>query len=145
MLPLIHEALASGGVFTMYPKGTSMLPLIRPGTDGVELAPVDTLAKGDIILYCRGGDEYVLHRIVGRNKNGFVLCGDNQFVLERFITDRQVEAKVSAILRESLRVPVNDEKYLKYVRSLPYRRFKKRLCAWLSALKHTVRAEIFKK
>ena len=43
---LIREVLASGGEFRLYPRGTSMLPLIRQGIDSVALRSV----KSDYII-----------------------------------------------------------------------------------------------
>lgn len=122
MLPLIEEAIGSGGVFTLYPKGDSMKPLIRQGPDAVELCAIDTVAVGDIVLFRRENGEYVLHRIVDKKSDGYVFCGDNQCVLESGIQRGQFVAKVGAILREGKRYPVDLPEYLEYVASLPKRR-----------------------
>ena len=62
----IRIVLDSGGEFTVYPKGTSMLPLIRQGRDSVTLAkPSAPLKRGDIAFYLRDNGQYVLHRVVG--------------------------------------------------------------------------------
>ena len=37
LYPLLSEVLESGGEFRLYPKGTSMLPLLREGEDSVLL------------------------------------------------------------------------------------------------------------
>ena len=42
-MPLIKEVVESGGEFRLFPRGTSMLPLIRQGRDSVALVAVDTI------------------------------------------------------------------------------------------------------
>lgn len=135
MLPLIEETIESGGVFTLYPKGVSMLPLIRYGKDAVLLRTPERLKKGDIILYRRDNGAFVLHRIIGEKKAGFVLCGDNQYVKEPGIRREQVIAVVEAVLREGERVEPDDPEYLRYVRSLPLRRAKKAVRSFLGRVK----------
>lgn len=131
MLPLIEETIQSGGVFTLYPKGTSMLPLIRYGKDAVLLRTPVELKKGDIILYRRDNGAFVLHRIIGENKAGLILCGDNQYVKEHGIRRDMVIAVAEAILREGERVEFDHPEYLRYLRSLPLRRAKKAVRAIL--------------
>ena len=65
-LPLIKEVLQSGGEFRLYPRGTSMMPMLRQGIDSVILvSPTKELKKRDIIFYRRQSGQLVLHRIVG--------------------------------------------------------------------------------
>lgn len=129
MLPLIREVIGNGGSFTLYPRGTSMLPLIREGVDAVELVAAGVPARGDIVLFRRRDGSFVLHRIVGVSSDGYTVCGDHQHMLERGITPDCIEAKVAAILRDGVRVPVTDPRYLRYVRSLAFRRARARLRA----------------
>lgn len=138
MLPLIEEATESGGVFTLYPKGASMKPLIRQGSDAVELCAIDRVAVGDIVLFRRENGEFVLHRIVDEKPEGYVFCGDNQCVLEGGIKREQMIARADAILRDGKRTPVTDPEYLAYVRTLPKRRRKIKRQATLRAIKKKI-------
>ena len=100
---IIREVLESGGEFQMYPKGTSMLPLLREGSDWVMLVkPEGQLSSGDIIFYRRSSGAYVLHRIVRVNEGNYVLCGDNQIQMENDIRREQVIGRVSAVGRGNL-------------------------------------------
>ena len=38
LMPMIAEVIAAGGVFRLYPRGTSMQPLLVAGEDSVELS-----------------------------------------------------------------------------------------------------------
>ncbi len=98
---VIQEVLDSGGEFQLYPRGSSMLPLIREGRDWVMLAQKEKiLHRNDIILYHRSDGSFVLHRIVKIRKDGYVLCGDNQIQLETGIQEDQVIALVKEIGRK---------------------------------------------
>ncbi len=39
LYPVMREVFDRGGTFAIRPRGTSMLPLLRPGEDTVTLAP----------------------------------------------------------------------------------------------------------
>lgn len=95
---VIRDVLESGGEFQIYPRGTSMLPLLRQDRDWVTLVkPADPPRIRDIILYRRTDGSYVLHRILKREKGGYVLCGDNQAWLEKGIQADQIIGVVNAL------------------------------------------------
>lgn len=95
---VIRDVLESGGEFQIYPRGTSMLPLLWQDRDWVTLVkPVDPPRIRDIILYQRTDGSYVLHRILKREKDGYVLCGDNQAWLEKGIQTEQIIGVVNAL------------------------------------------------
>lgn len=97
---VVEEVLNTGGVFRIYPKGVSMLPLLRQKIDSVVLAkPQFPIKKGEIIFYRRANGRFVLHRIVGKNKDGYICCGDNQVQLEPKIKEEQIFAVVETIYR----------------------------------------------
>lgn len=106
---LIEEVIESGGEFRLFPRGTSMMPLLRQGKDSVILIKSETAPqKRDILFYKRSSGQFVLHRIVGLSKDGsYVLCGDNQTALEKGITDEMIIATVSAVYRDERRIEKN--------------------------------------
>ena len=110
----IREVLDSGGAFRIYPRGTSMLPLLREGVDSVMLEkPDDVLKKGDIAFYRRDNGGYVLHRVI-KVKGGYVMCGDNHLMLENGIEQRQIIGRVCAIYRGDKQLSMNGLKYRFY-------------------------------
>ena len=111
----IREVLDSGGEFTIFPRGTSMLPLIVQGRDSVALVKADTLRRGDIAFFKRSGGEFVLHRIVGEKDGTFTMCGDNQLSLEFGIKPEQVIARVEYITRKGKRISADRLSYRIYV------------------------------
>ncbi len=140
MRPLIDRALSSGGIFTFTPNGTSMLPLLRPGEDSVELTAPDGAGTGDIVLYKRENGAYVLHRIVSERDGSFVMCGDNQYKLEYGIKPEQIVALVSAINRDGEHIERGSDRLKKYERRLPFMRKSKKIRTetrrLLSKIKH---------
>ncbi len=115
------------GFFICTPVGTSMNPLLYERKDTVKLVkPVD-IKKYDVILYQRKTGEFILHRVVGKDKKGFILCGDNQWLKEPGITEDMIIGKMEGFFKGETYVPVTDKKYIKYykkrVRSIPFRRF----------------------
>ena len=91
-IDVIEEVLSSGGEFKMFPSGKSMLPLIVEGDDSVVLVKNSgKLKRNDIAFYRRNNGQFVLHRVAKVLKDGtYIMCGDNQTVLERGISDAQI-------------------------------------------------------
>ena len=122
--PVILEKLESGGTVTFMPNGTSMQPMLRNGMDIVVLKkPEGKLKKYDLPFYRRNNGSFVLHRICGLAADGsYILCGDNQFKIEKGITDDQIFAVVTAFNRKGKSYTVNSLSYRIYVRFWCYSR-----------------------
>ncbi len=115
ILPFIEEAFSRGATFKLPIKGTSMNPLLYQNRDFVILKkPELPLAVGDIPLYRRNDGSFVLHRIVGIDENGYVMCGDNQFLLEKGITDENIIGVTNALIINGKEISVNDGEYIKH-------------------------------
>ena len=125
-IDIITEVLESGGEFRLYPKGTSMLPLLRQGKDSVVLIRAeDNIKKHTVAFYQRKDGSYILHRIIKRDDDGtYVMCGDNQTELETGVEPTQIIGCVSEIYRGKKPV-VKSPIYKLYVIVwcfMPYRR-----------------------
>lgn len=114
--PIIKEKLEAGGTVQLPITGTSMNPLLYWGRDTVELIKCDNPKKYDIIFYRRDDGSFVLHRIVGKNDEGFILCGDNQVKKEYGITDKNIIAVVKSITRKGKTFSVDKALYKLYVK-----------------------------
>ena len=91
MVKKMEEILAETGELFTTASGVSMLPCIRPKRDRLHLAkPEHDIKKYDVLLYKRKNGTYILHRVLEVKSDSYVLCGDNQWVLEHGITDEQV-------------------------------------------------------
>ena len=137
--PIIDEVVSSDGEFRLYPKGTSMMPLIREGADSVLLVKADNVSKNDIVFYKRDNGQFVLHRAVKIKKNTYVMCGDNQFKLEKGVRKDQVLAKVKGFYRDELYVDESNAEYAAYMKGLPGRRRKKLFSAIGAKIKRIFR------
>lgn len=141
--PVIKEKLEAGGTVELPITGTSMLPLLVQGRDTVVITKKGEYKNGDIIFYRRDDGHFVLHRIVGEDESGFVLCGDNQWVLERGITKRHIIGAVININRKGKAIDVNDSReyaaYSKFWQSiLPHRKYPVKVLSKTRALKHKI-------
>lgn len=114
--PVIKEKLQNGGTVQIPITGTSMNPLLYWGRDSVELIKCENPQKYDIIFYRRDNGQFVLHRIVGENDKGFILCGDNQVKKEYGITENHIIAVVKSITRKGKTFTVDKVSYKLYVK-----------------------------
>ena len=137
---VILEVIESGGEFRLFPRGTSMLPLLREGKDSVLLTAPKALKKQDICLYRRGDGSFVLHRLVKFKGEGEpVFCGDNQTALEYGVPREAIIARVSAIYRGERRVSPTSIFYRLYVFFYLVLRIR-----YLRLLPRRIKARVFK-
>ena len=129
LIPLLTEVIESGGEFRLFPKGTSMLPLLRQGLDSVALVSLKNNPKrGDILLYRRESGQYVLHRLMRVEKDdSLCFSGDNHMELERGIKTDQIIAKVEAVFRKSKRKSSQGLFLACYGKLMTYNLFKRAL------------------
>ena len=117
ILPVIVETVERGESFKLPITGTSMNPLLKAGRDFALLTKAQLpLSVGDVPLYRRDDGDFVLHRIMEIDENGgYVMCGDNQFVFEYGITDKNIIAIASAFIIDGKIIDVKaDGDYIKY-------------------------------
>ena len=113
---LIREVLASGGEFRLYPRGTSMLPLIRQGIDSVALRTLDRPPrKFDILFYQRTDGSYILHRVKEVTDTGLILWGDNHTMLEFGVTEDQIIGYAARIFRGETELDCQSFRYRAYL------------------------------
>ena len=135
LYPLLQEQLSSGQSVRFSPRGTSMLPMLREGTDSIVLSPLpEKLHKYDLPLYRREDGKYVLHRIIDAG-NTYICMGDNQFVPEPGLRREQMIGIVTAFYRGERKHTVTEAPYWLYCRfwhySRPLRHFLRRGMGWL--------------
>lgn len=84
--------------------GNSMSPIFCNNRDKVTVKKKDKIKKYDVILYRRDDGDYVLHRVVGRGKLGYKLCGDNQLVVEYPVRAENIIAVMTSFERNGKEV-----------------------------------------
>lgn len=131
VMPQIRELLALGQTVRIYPKGISMLPMLRQGIDSVMLSPVKgKLKKYDLPFYQRRDGHYVLHRIVKAGET-YTCIGDNQFVYEPGVRQEQLIAVVTGYYRDEEYRSVDSFRYKFYCRWQHWTRFFRHVFRWL--------------
>ena len=139
-LPLMQEILESGGEVSFTPSGISMLPLLRHKKDKIFLKkPEGKLKKYDVPLYRRDDGSFVLHRVVGINADGYIMCGDNQTVKEYSVKDDAVIAVMTSFCRDGKQTDCTKLSYRLYSRirvaTLPIRSVFRRIRSLLGRIR----------
>ena len=133
VMPQIRQLLEMGQSVRLYPKGVSMLPMLRQGIDSVLLSPVNgKLKKYDLPFYQRRDGHYVLHRIVKVGET-YTCIGDNQFHYEKGIRQEQLIAVVTGFYRDEKYWPVTGFRYKCYCRFWHWTRFPRHVYRWLKS------------
>lgn len=113
----IEELLSSGGEIVLTVTGTSMVPFLRPERDAVTIERADSFKKGDIVLYVRPNEAFVLHRIVAvEDSETLCCCGDGQVTQERGVLQDSVVGRVRIIHRGDRKIPVQSAFYVLLVK-----------------------------
>ena len=110
-----EDVLARDGKLVYTCVGTSMLPMLRQRRDLVIIVPpAGRLRRYDIALYKRDSGRYILHRVLRVKKDGYVLCGDNQWRREYGVTDGRIIGVLTAFVRDGREISVTDRRYRLY-------------------------------
>ena len=109
----IEEVLQEKGVYIGPTVGVSMLPMLKSRRDTVVIRPkTERLQRLDVALYKRG-DSYVLHRVLAREENGYLIRGDNCYSDEH-IPEEDVFGVLTEFFRKGKHIFCTDKKYLAY-------------------------------
>ena len=102
MFPVIKEILEGGHKAWITVTGMSMYPFLREDKDCVELSCTSfcSIKKGDIVLIRRVSGEYILHRVLRKEKAAFYIIGDAQKWIEGPLKPEQLIAVVTAVKRK---------------------------------------------
>ena len=113
---LIEQYIKENGEFIAIPVGTSMYPMLRNRRDSVYLVRYDGqgLKKYDLPVYKRANGQQVMHRCLGKDENGYIMCGDNQWTLEYGIKDEQIIAVAKGFYRDEKYIPNENKGYQLY-------------------------------
>ena len=136
--PIMKEVIDSDGEFTYFPRGISMLPLVRQGVDQVVLVKPIDIKEGDVVFYLRDNGQFVRHRVIKIKNGEYIMCGDNQFTLEYGITEKHLLAKMKCFIRDGQTIDGTNKRYQRYIKNLPVRRFKKRTRNLLGRIKRKI-------
>lgn len=113
---LIEQYINANGEFVAIPVGTSMYPMLRNRRDSVYLIKYDKtgLKKYDLPVYKRADGSQVMHRCLGKDSNGYIMCGDNQWFLEHGVKEEQIIAVAKGFYRDEKYIPNENSFYKLY-------------------------------
>ncbi len=112
----IEDYLNERGTLTYSNVGVSMMPLLRQGRDlfTVRKKGPERCKVGDVVLYKRPPDKYVLHRIVEVREDSYVILGDNCVNREYGIRDSDILGVMTGYIRDGKEHSVTEQAYLDY-------------------------------
>ncbi len=115
-MSIIEDYLNERGTLTYSNVGTSMMPLLRQGRDlfTVRKMGQERCRAGDVVLYKRPPDKYILHRIVEVREDGYVILGDNCVNREYGIRDSDILGVMTGYIRDGKEHSVTEQAYLDY-------------------------------
>jgi len=118
---LINEELNSGKAFCFVVSTVSMLPLIKPEDEIVlRKHPLNTLKRGDVVVFEKYRELYT-HRLLYRRMSGskieLITKGDNSFIADEAISEKDLLGKVIRIKRDNKSINL-ESKFWKIVNSL---------------------------
>lgn len=109
--------LDKSGEIVFVPRGNSMWPTLKNRGQSVVVAKkIERLKRLDVALYVRHGkeDSFVLHRVMEQTDDGYIICGDSQYALER-VPEDAVFGVMAGYYKGKKFIPVTDEKYIRRV------------------------------
>ena len=111
-----EDYLEKNGTLTYTNVGVSMLPLLREGKDlfTVTKKGPERCRAGDVVLYRRPPDHYVLHRVVEVKPDSYVLLGDNSVAREYGIRDEDILGVMTGFVRSGKEHSVSEPGYRLY-------------------------------
>lgn len=143
-MSVIEALLERDGRLVYRTKGVSMEPMLRENRDLVIIrTPESRLKKYDVALYKRRGD-FVLHRVIGVEKDHYRILGDNTYSVEKVPFD-SVIGVLTEFRRKGKDHSVTDRGYMIYARFwcaiYPLRHLAVRCRGKLGAIKRRLRHE----
>ena len=109
------EQLEKEGSYFSVPRGISMWPMIRNGQDVIEIRKLEGPAKRyDLVMYTRGEEQGVIHRVHRVRENDYIINGDNCWQKEIVPKDRVAGIAVR-FCRKGKWIEVTDRRYQIYV------------------------------
>jgi hypothetical protein len=106
LIELLRAVLGKGVPFRFQAKGYSMAPFIND-SDVVTVAPLTdaSLRIGDVAAFIRPDlESLVVHRVIGKRGNSFLIQGDNIFETDGSIPKANIMGRVVKVERDGKNV-----------------------------------------
>lgn len=109
------EELEKNGKYFISPKGISMKPMLGNKESIVEIHRLENTAKRyDLVMYIRGKNQGVIHRVIKVYDDHYLIIGDNCWQKE-IVKKEQVKGLVVRFYRKGKWYDVNNKWYRLYV------------------------------
>ncbi len=109
------ELLERDGLYLSNPEGISMRPMIKSGRDVFRIEKLSHAPKRyDIVMYIRGEDQGVVHRVIRKDPDEYIICGDNCWSLEH-VKEDQIKGIVTEFCRKGKWHKTDELGYMIYV------------------------------
>ena len=147
MITSYGDELKRSGKIIFTIRGVSMRPLFRTAEDAIYVVTCDPerLKNLDIVLFYRvtpiNGEQYVLHRIVGRRPDGqFIIAGDNCIDYD-IVDPKDILGVVKSAQRGNKPIRLSGFRYTmyKYFWCKPYR-----FRSWVLLMRRKIRSIVKK-
>lgn len=112
----VSQMLREGKPYAIYVKGYSMRPFIEHTRDRVFLEKRDNYNVGDAVLAQISPGHYVLHRIIQKRSDGFVLQGDGNVNGVEFCREEDVSGVVTQYIRPNRIIPADDPQLVRRIK-----------------------------
>ena len=107
--------LNNNGVISVIPSGCSMWPFLKNKGQSVIISKIDKPPKKfDVCLFVRKDGTLVLHRVVGKLEDLYLLQGDSQNYVEK-VELSNIIGIMEGFYKGKKYIPATDQKYLKKV------------------------------
>lgn len=113
---LMEGVFSKNALFKFQAGGNSMHPFVK-NFDILTISPYhkDSPQTGDIVAFTGiNGDRLIVHRIIGKQKNRYLIKGDNNFSVDGYAARDRIIGKVVRIDRDGrkIRIGIGIERYL---------------------------------
>jgi signal peptidase I len=104
LILLLREVIGKGAVLRFQARGYSMSPFIKHG-DIITVAPLkNSIKTGDVVAFIGNGKKLIVHRIIGKIKNSFVIKGDNLSEADGVIPENNILGYVRKVERDGTNI-----------------------------------------
>ncbi len=115
LYPIMAESLKQGNEVKIIATGFSMKPMLRDSIDTITLEKqTGNLKKYDLPLYRRKDGTFVLHRVIKAENDKYIMCGDNQVMLEYGITNENIVGITKSFTRSGKEYCATNKAYKFY-------------------------------
>ncbi len=114
---VIRAVLEKDREFHLTARGNSMSPFIKPA-DIITLSSYNGTSPevGDIVaVYLPRKKMLIVHRLIARHPNGFVMAGDNSFRMDGLVRNQEIVGKVTEVQRNGHRKKTGVETYTRTI------------------------------